>query len=69
MFLSGKAKPNFGYLKFKAGIVDAQGLKKALQECCAKLDFKQLANDVAPLVFIPGEAKKVELFPEFVQGM
>ncbi len=69
MFLSGKAKPNFGYLKFKAGIVDAQGLKKALQERCAKLNFKQLANDAAPLVFIPGEAKKVELFPEFVQGM
>ncbi len=69
MFLAGKVSPNFGYLKFKAGIVDGQGLKKALQECCAKLDFKQLANDAAPLVFIPGEAKKVELFPEFVQGM
>ena len=69
MFLSGKAKPNFRYLEFKAGIVDTQGLKKALQERCATLDFKQLANDAAPLVFIPGEAKKVELFPEFVQGM
>lgn len=69
MFLSGKAKPNFRYLKFKAGIVDTQGLKKALQDRCATVDFKRLANDAAPLVFIPGEAKKVELFPEFVQGM
>lgn len=69
MFLAGKAKPNFRYLEFKAGIVDTQGLKKALQERCATLDFKQLASDAAPLVFIPGEAKKVELFPEFVQGM
>jgi predicted nucleotidyltransferase component of viral defense system len=69
MFLAGKTKPDFGYLKCKAGILDAQSLKNALVERCAKLDFKQLANDVAPLVFIPGEAKKVELFPEFVEGM
>lgn len=69
MFLSGKAKPNFRYLKFKAGIVDTQGLKKALRDRCATVDFKRLANDTAPLLFIPGEAKKVELFPEFVQGM
>lgn len=69
MFLAGKAKPNFKYLELKAGIVDMQGLKKVLQERCATLDFKQLASDAAPLVFIPGEAKKVELFPEFVQGM
>lgn len=50
MFLAGKTKPNFGYLKFKAGIVDAQALKKVLQECCAKLDFKRLASDTAPFV-------------------
>lgn len=69
MFLSGMTKPNFRYLELKAGIVDTQGLKKALQDRCATVDFKRLANDSAPLVFIPGEAKKVELFPEFVQGM
>jgi len=69
MFLAGKAKPDFEYLKFKAGIVDAQGLKQALQERCAKLDFKQLANDAAPLVFIPGDARKIELFPEFMQEL
>lgn len=69
MFLAGKAKPDFRYLKFKAGIVDAQSLKKALQERCAKLDFKRLANDAAPFVFISGDAKKIELFPEFARRM
>lgn len=69
MFLAGKAKPDFGYLKFKAGIVDSQVLKEALRERCSKLDFKRLADDAAPFVFIPGDAKKIELFPEFVRGM
>lgn len=69
MFLAGKVKPDFEYLKVKAGIADAQSLKAALVEHCAKLDFKQLADDAAPLLFIPGEAKKIVLFPEFVKLM
>ena len=70
MFLMGKAiKPRYEYLKAKAGINDAQDLKKALAEHCAKLDFKQLARDTAPLVFIPEDAKKVALFPEVIEGM
>ncbi len=69
MFLAGNAKPHFGYLKAKVEIADMPALKTALLDRCVKLDFKQLALDVAPLVFIPGDAKKIELFPEFVRGM
>lgn len=69
MFLAGKTKPNFRYLNDKAGIADGDGLKKALLAHCGKLDFKRLAADTAPLVFIPGDAKKIELFLDFVRGM
>jgi predicted nucleotidyltransferase component of viral defense system len=69
MFLAGKTKPDFRYLKDKAGIADADGLKKALLDHCVKLDFKRLAVDAAPLVFIPGDAKKIELFLEFARGI
>lgn len=69
MFLAGKTKPNFRYLKDKAGIPDTNELRKALLEHCGKLDFKRLASDAAPLVHIAGDAKKIELFLEFVQGM
>ena len=69
MFLAGKTGPDFGYLKAKYKIADMPALKTALLDRCARLDFNQLAGDVAPLVFIPGDAKKIELFPEFVRGM
>lgn len=66
MFLAGKTKPDFLYLKERVGIEDEKGLKDALLERCAKLDFKQLAGDAAPFVFIPGDAKKIELFLDFI---
>lgn len=70
IFLLGKAiKPSFAYLNAKAGINDAKALKKALSERCAKLDFDQLARDTEPLIFIPGDAKNVLLFPEVIEGM
>ena len=68
VFLAGRAKPDFAYLKERAGIVDKEGLKSALLEHCAKLDFKLLAGDVAQFLFSPDDAKKVLLFPEYVMG-
>lgn len=69
MFLAGKTGASFDYLKAKAGMAGMPALKAALLERCAKLNFKELARDAAPLVFVPGDAKKIELFPEFAQGM
>jgi hypothetical protein len=69
MFLAGKAKPDFGYLKARAGIPDMEGLKPAILRKCATLDFKQLAQDAAPLLFSSGDARKILLFPEFVGNL
>lgn len=68
IFLAGKAKPDFTYLKERAGIKDKRGLKIALLGHCAKLDFKLLARDVEQFLFSPADAKKVLLFTEYVQG-
>ncbi len=68
VFLSGKAKPDFAYLKERAGIEDKEELKLALLERCSELDFKFLARDVEQFIFSPEDAKKVLLFIEYVQG-
>ncbi|MCU0666025.1 MAG: nucleotidyl transferase AbiEii/AbiGii toxin family protein [Candidatus Omnitrophica bacterium] len=68
IFLAGKAKPDFIYLKDRAGIKNKEMLKAALLERCEKLDFKLLSRDVEQFVFSPEDAKKVLLFMEYVQG-
>ncbi len=68
VFLAGKAKPDFAYLKERAGIKDKGMLKSALLERSAKLDFKLLSRDVEQFVFSPEDAKKVLLFIEYVRG-
>ena len=69
MFLAGKTKPNFTYLKAKAGIGGMESLKEALEQRCKGLNFKQLARDTAALVFVPGEAQKIALFSEFIENL
>lgn len=68
VFLAGKAKPDFAYLKERAGIADKEGFKSTLLERCAKLDFKLLARDVEQFLFFSDDAKKVLLFPEYLKG-
>jgi len=68
IFLSGKAKIDFAYLKERSGIKDKEMLKTALLKRCSKLDFKLLTRDVEQFVFVPGDAKKVLLFIEYIQG-
>jgi predicted nucleotidyltransferase component of viral defense system len=68
LFLAGKAKPNFAYLKARAGIADKEALKRALLERCSKLDFKLLSRDVEQFIFSPDDAKKILLFIEYVKG-
>ncbi|OGW81299.1 MAG: hypothetical protein A3C47_06080 [Omnitrophica bacterium RIFCSPHIGHO2_02_FULL_51_18] len=68
-FLAGLVKPDFRYLKAKAGIADKESLKSALLVRCGRLDFKQLAKDAEPFVFVPRDAKKIETFSEWVKGM
>lgn len=68
LFLAGKAKANFAYLKERAGIENKEMLKSALLERCAKLNFKLLSRDVEQFVFSPEDAKKVLLFIEYVRS-
>lgn len=68
VFLAGKAKSNFAYLKERAGIADKEMLKSALLQRCSKLDFKLLSRDVEQFLFSPEDAKKVLLFMEYVRG-
>jgi len=68
VYLSGMTAPNYPYLIAKTGIKDARQLKARLLERCKDLDFKQLALDAEPFLFVPGDTKKVVLFREFLEG-
>jgi len=69
IFLFGKTKPDFGYLKVKLDIADMPTLKDRLIDKCAKLDFQGLSKDVEPLLFDRHNAKKITLFPEYVKSL
>lgn len=66
VFLLSFAKPNYGYLKLKLGIDDAESLRKKLSELSVDLDFTALGRDVKPFLFKAGDARKIELFPEII---
>jgi predicted nucleotidyltransferase component of viral defense system len=68
VFLYGiGASPNFEYLKKNIGIENQKDLKKYLLEKTEKLDFEALSSDVEPLLFNPGDKKKVTLFREYIR--
>lgn len=69
LFLAGKTKPNFAYLKKCAGVKNKEELKFVLLKHCAKLNFKLLAHDVEQFLFSPADAKKVLLFAEYIKTL
>ena len=64
--LSKDVRPNYDYLKLKAGITDSKGLKEKVLDTCSKLDMKAMAKDVAPFLFKAEDAKKVEWFEKYL---
>ena len=66
IFLLSFIKPNYGYLKAKLGVADANMLRKKLLSSVAEFNFKELAEDVQPFLFNASDARKVELFREFI---
>ena len=66
VFLLSFAKPDYAYLTAKLGIGDARALRKKLTEAASESDLKELARDVQPFLFNPDDARKVELFKEFI---
>ncbi len=67
VFLLGRAKPNYDFLKSRLNISTAEGLRQHLITVCAKYDFKMLAEDVQPFLFNPSEAQRVLMFQEYIR--
>lgn len=60
-------RPNYEYLKLKAGITNADRLKERVLQRCNEIDMEEMGRDVAPFLFNPRDVKKVTLFPDFIQ--
>lgn len=67
VFLLGKAKPNYEFLKLKLNLSNSGELRQHFLEICEKLNFQELAYDVKPFLFEENDAKRVLLFPEFIK--
>ncbi|OGY93156.1 MAG: hypothetical protein A3H70_02760 [Candidatus Komeilibacteria bacterium RIFCSPLOWO2_02_FULL_48_11] len=66
VFLFSFAKPNYGYLQAKIAVGNPEKLRQRLAKSAAELDFKELGRDVRPFLFQAADARKVELWPEFI---
>jgi hypothetical protein len=67
VFLFGRTRPDFGYLRSKADINHQADLKKRLLSRCEELDFEQLSRDVEPFLTNPSDTKKILLFSEYIK--
>lgn len=66
VFLLSLTKPNYPYLRLKIGVNDAQSLRQKLLSSTAELNFIELGKDVRNFLFNASDARKVELFREFI---
>ncbi len=69
VFLIGLTKPNYEYLKMKIGIDNSNDLKKELLIKADNQDLFKLAKDVREFLFKPSDAKRVEMFKEYIKGV
>lgn len=65
--LSKDVKPDYDYLNLKLSIRDSATLKALIMDTCAKLNMQAMARDVAPFLFNPADAKKVEMFEAYLK--
>ncbi|MEJ5261178.1 MAG: nucleotidyl transferase AbiEii/AbiGii toxin family protein [Ignavibacterium sp.] len=66
-FLYSFTKPNFDYLKLKAGIENVKQLKEALIDRIKNQDLKRTAEDVQPFLINPNDKKRILEFREFIK--
>lgn len=66
VFLLSFTRPNYSYLDLKLGVKDSETLRVKMMEAIKDLDFDELSRDVRPFLFNAKDARKVELFPEFI---
>lgn len=67
VFLLQKAKPNYEYLKQKAGVSNPKALKEKVLDYLQGINMKELAKDVEPFLFQPSESKKIILFADYIK--
>jgi len=67
LFLMGKTKPNLNYLKQKLQIESFPELKLRMIRRCKALNFRRLAKDVEPFLFVPADSKKVLFFAQYIR--
>lgn len=66
VFLLGRTRPNYAFLKQKLDLDTPESLRQHLISVCSKLDFSALAEDVRPFLFNPSEVSRVLLFPQYI---
>jgi predicted nucleotidyltransferase component of viral defense system len=67
IFLFGRTRPNFAYLRSKADINHQADLKKRLLSRCKQLDFEQLSRDLKPFLTNLSDTKKILLFSDYIK--
>lgn len=67
LFLLQNTRPNYLYLERKIGIVDGKQLKDKIIQVCKEVDLSKLAEDVAPFLFKEEDARRIELFQEYIE--
>ncbi|MCL4377820.1 MAG: nucleotidyl transferase AbiEii/AbiGii toxin family protein [Actinobacteria bacterium] len=69
IFLLGKTRPNYKYIKAKLNLDNSTKLKEALLSKCENLDFNRLASDVSPYLFNPSDSSKVSSFEKYIESI
>jgi hypothetical protein len=66
VFLLTLTKPDYAYLHMKIGVDNPTALRGRIMETITDFDFVELSKDVQNFLFNPADARKVELFREFI---
>ena len=64
-YLSGRTKPDMGFLNQKLGVETAENLRKEVLIRITDYDFKNLADDISPFLINQEDVKRVEKFKAF----
>jgi predicted nucleotidyltransferase component of viral defense system len=66
VFLFSFTGPNYDYLREKLDISNKVELREFFSKNLPSFDFNELGRDVRSFLFNPADARKVELFPQFI---
>ena len=69
IFMYSFTKPELSYLTITNGIESVASLKSVLLDKCKELDMKKLKKEIEIFLVNPEEAKKIEIFPDFIKSI